>query len=270
MNGSRFLCATALLASLLGAACDDDENDNDSAAGALRPSGSGGGTGASTNTAGSGTGAGSSSTAVPGGTSGGSSAGPSSGAAGAAGVSAPGAAGATGQGTAVTSPDAGASLDAGVPSAFGDAGAAELSDGQILGVVDILNAGEVEQAQAALPRLTEESVQAFANDMVTEHGAARQDLQGLAQMQGLALADSDLATQLSGRSAANIAALNAAAAGSVDALYIQLQVGAHGEALQLLDQLIEAADAPAVEAQLITLRGSVDAHLNRARELAPQ
>ena len=69
------------------------------------------------------------------------------------------------------------------------------------------------------------------------------------------------------RSAAVVEALNGATDDAVDDLYIQSQVGAHLEALTLLDQMIEVVDAQPLEGQLILLRGSVDAHLNRAREL---
>jgi putative membrane protein len=256
MNHPKLLCATALLAALLGNACDDNDDTNDSDSGALRPNGGAGGTAASTNTGGSGGGAGSSSTGVPGGASGAANAGAS----GATSMIA--AAGAAGQGTAVASPDAGVGSDGETPSLSADAGAVDLSDGQILTVANTLNAGEVEQAQAALPRLVDENVQAFANDMVTEHTAAQQDLQSFAQTH------SELATQLANRGAANVAALTAAPAESVDALYIDQQVSAHGEALQLIDQLIDAVDAPLLEAQLVTLRSSVAAHRNRASELA--
>lgn len=94
----------------------------------------------------------------------------------AAGATASGSAGTAGR-TNVDAGVAGATGSSDAGALGGDAGAVlALEDGQILYVADTLNAGEVDQARAALPKLTNADVRSFANDMITEHGTARDQL----------------------------------------------------------------------------------------------
>jgi putative membrane protein len=158
------------------------------------------------------------------------------------------------------------SADAGLPA--GDAGpASALDDGQILYAADTLNAGEVEQARAALPKLTNGGVRDFAQQMIDEHGAARDRLLQLAEDQTIDPAQSDVAEELRSKSQSNVESLLGAARSTSDALYIELQVSAHVDALELLDQLSSAADAEPLRQELIAQRGSVQTHLDRARAL---
>jgi putative membrane protein len=183
----------------------------------------------------------------------------------AAGATATGGAGTAGRGSNADAGVAGSS-DAGALG--GDAGAVlALKDGQILYVADTLNAGEVDQARAALPKLTNADVRSFANDMITEHGTARDQLLQLADDQDIAPAGSEVADDLHSKSDSAVQRLLAAAPDGTDALYVQLQVTAHVDAAALLDQLITAADSDPLRTQLTDLRSSVQSHLDRARAL---
>ena len=153
-------------------------------------------------------------------------------------------------------------------TAQGDAGAvSNLHDGQILFVLDTLNAGEVNEAQAALPKLTNADVQDFAQDMIEDHGSARERLSQLAQEQQMPPEASEIATGLQDESQSVVERLLAAEATEVDTVYVQSQQAAHTEALALLAQLLMAADAEPLRAQLTELRASVQEHLDRAQTL---
>lgn len=160
-------------------------------------------------------------------------------------------------------PDAGASADAGQADA-GVSGVEALADGQIVTVVDVLNASEIEQAQAVLPRLQSDAVRAFAQIMVEEHQAARDALATLATEQQLAAQGSEVADQLRGQSQEVQSDLAAADAAQLDAVYLGTQVTAHGQATILLDELSAAADSPELAAQLSELRLNVQGHLQSA------
>jgi len=161
--------------------------------------------------------------------------------------------------------------DAGAPdAAAADAGAnvaAALGDGQIVTVADVLNASEVEQAQAVLPRLQNDAVRAFAQIMIEEHQAARDGLGTLATEQQIAAANSDVADQLRAQSQQVQSELAAVADAQLDAAYLETQVTAHGEAEALLADLSAAADSPALAAQLSQLRLNVQGHLQSASAL---
>jgi len=166
--------------------------------------------------------------------------------------------------------DAGASpvLDAGGPGGS-DAGAPlALDDNQILYAADTLNAGEVDEARAALPKLSEGDVQDFAQDMINEHGAARDGLTRIAQEQSIAPAGSDLASELQAKSRSAVESLLGAAAPGIDALYVDLELSGHVAAASLLDELIAAADSEPLQAELTDLRASVQTHLERVRALS--
>jgi predicted outer membrane protein len=185
------------------------------------------------------------------------------------GVGAAGAGGSAGNsGAANAAGAAGASFDGGVPGDAGLAATAQnLSDGEIVFAADTLNAGEVDEARAALPRLGNEAVRAFARQMIEEHQTARDQLLQLADDQDLTPALSDVAEDLRQQSESVIAQLLAPEATSLDALYINSQVTAHGLALQTVDGLIAGSDNAALRQQLTALRSSVEEHLSRAREL---
>jgi putative membrane protein len=142
-----------------------------------------------------------------------------------------------------------------------------LQDGEILFVADTLNVGEVDEAEAALPKLTDSGIRDFAQEMIDEHGTARDQLQQLAQQQMMTMAPSAVATNLQSESRSIVSSLNAATPDAADKVYIGSQVKAHTEALTLIDQLLAAADSSALRTQLTTMRASVQEHLNRAQAL---
>jgi putative membrane protein len=281
-KGSSFRYVGLIGLSLM-VACSDNDDGNTRNRGSLRPGTSASGPGTSATgtasnmgtsgpgTPGTSTGAGNTgatgsqgtSNGSVGGTATGAGASGSSGALGNAGAS--GSAGGTGQGSAAgTSGSAGATGMGGQ----GDAGAvSNLDDGQILFALDTLNAGEVNEAQAAVPKLTNADVRDFAQEMIDDHGAARERLSQLAQEQQIPPEQSELATGLQDESQSIVDRLLAAEATEIDTLYVQSQQDAHTEALALLAQLLMAADAEPLRAALTELRASVQEHLDRAQTL---
>jgi len=147
------------------------------------------------------------------------------------------------------------------------AGASNLDDGQILFALDTLNAGEVNEARAALPKLTNADVRDFAQDMIDDHAGARDQLLQLAEQQQILPEASDIATGLQDESQSVVNRLLATQANDIDAMYVQSQQDAHTQAMALLDQLLAGADADPLRTQLTELRASVQTHLNRAQML---
>lgn len=78
--------------------------------------------------------------------------------------------------------------------------------------------------------------------------------------------DSDVATRLRREGEAVLIELLGTAF-PADATYVDSQLTAHAQALELLNGCIDAADADPLRTELTALRASVEAHLNRAREL---
>ncbi len=168
---------------------------------------------------------------------------------------------------ATTSPGGGSDRGAAAAAALASA-AQQLDDAQIVYVADTLNAGKVEQANTALPRLNNEDVRTFAQRMADEHSAARDQLSQLAAQQGLAPGASGLADTLHLQNETAVKRLARTRNLSVDLEYIRSQVAAQQLALVVVDALSAAADSEALRAQLTTLSGQVAEHRATAVELA--
>jgi len=54
--------------------------------------------------------------------------------------------------------------------------AMKLTDGEILGVADTANGGEVDQGKSASAKAQSPAVKAFANRMIADHSAAEQQI----------------------------------------------------------------------------------------------
>lgn len=160
--------------------------------------------------------------------------------------------------------DAGAdpALDAGDPTVVG------LNDGQILAVADALLAGEIEQARVAEALLGDADVIAFASETSAEREAARSTLTSLATAIGIEAEPSSLADDVIAGNATRLESLAAPDGGSIDAVFLSVSEDAHARALERFAALRAAADAPALQAQLLVLEALERSALDRSRELA--
>jgi putative membrane protein len=239
------LVMTALAATSVGACGDDDDNGSESRGGATSAgtgSGGGGRTGSDASGAAQ---TGDAGTPERGG--------------------APGSTDNQESGTGGVASGAVAGSDAG---GAGGAAAVDLSDAQILLVLDTLNQGEVEEGFAVLPRLTVADVKAFAQRMVTDHSQGRQAVAEAADSLGLAPAPSSTQLALKMEGETHVEELRATPSSSLDSVYVNHEVVAHQEALALLAELNTAADAAALKTLIGALTATVQEHLDAGTALA--
>lgn len=146
--------------------------------------------------------------------------------------------------------------------------AGRLSDAQIAQVTSAANTGEVAQANAALPKLTNPEAKQFATMMVEQHGAAQERAAAMLAEKGLTPAASPLSTELQEDSDEIIEEINTADRDEVDKVYMEAQVEVHEKVLKTIDEkLIPSATDPALQQELQTARTEVATHLQRAREI---
>jgi putative membrane protein len=252
-NLTHWLLVTTLLTAS-AAACGDDDDDNSNTGGSS--SAGRGGSGQSGNTSLGGT---DNSTAD-----GGTDSLPNAGRAGSATGINGGAGGAGGElGGLAGMGGAGAAAGADAGGA-GGAAAAALTDAQILLVLDTLNQGEVDEAYAALPRLSAADVKAFAQMMVTDHSAARQMVVATADDLQQNPAPSQVQLDLKEEAEAHVAQLRATSAANLDQTYINMEVAGHADALMLLSELEAAADAAELRTLIGNLETTVQDHYDSA------
>ena len=141
-----------------------------------------------------------------------------------------------------------------------------LSDGQLLFVADTANAGEVEQARAAFPKLEDERVRAFAEEMLVGHQAARDELLRFSDENDVFAKNSRVAVRLK-REGQRVVDQLLRADVPADEPYVDTQVLAHTEALALYDQLVAAADSPELRDLFDAQRATVAEHHDEVTDL---
>ena len=146
---------------------------------------------------------------------------------------------------------------------------AQLSDSEIVHVADVVNNGEIEQAQLAKTKAESPMVKRFAENMIMDHRKAEQTDAKVVKREGIIPEESAAATEIAGASTAALEALRATEPGpEFDRLYIDRQVAQHEKVLDLLDkELIPSAANAKVESELQKTRGMASRHLTRALEI---
>ncbi|MFP2907981.1 DUF4142 domain-containing protein [Pyxidicoccus sp. 3LFB2] len=143
-----------------------------------------------------------------------------------------------------------------------------LTDAQIARVMLVANEGEVQLGELGQSRAASTAVRDFNARMVTEHSAARQRLEQLAQAQGLTPEESPVSLQLQEEVARMRAALARAPAESFDLAMMGSQVAAHARTAMTADSLLAPqARNTALIQELQAQRAHVQEHLVDAVEL---
>jgi putative membrane protein len=144
-----------------------------------------------------------------------------------------------------------------------------LSDAEIARITEVVNSGEIEQAQVAKTKAKDKQVKQFADHMIKEHRKAKQAGAKLVKEEKLAPEESEIASEIEKEGASTLKTLRSAEAGSgFDNVYMDSQATAHQKVLNLLDErLIPSAQDPKLKAELEKSRGMVERHLMEAEKI---
>lgn len=158
--------------------------------------------------------------------------------------------------------------DAGTP---GDAGPViELTDGEILAIVQTVNTGEIAQGELAAENALAASVADYAELMVTSHTTAQSELEVIAMDREIEPESNMLASNIEASAEQVLEQLTELPAETqeFDLAYMASQVSQHTVVLETLRaQLIPQADDPELVAALETLELEVAAHLDMAEDV---
>lgn len=143
-----------------------------------------------------------------------------------------------------------------------------LSDAQIAAVTSAVNRGEIQLGTIALSRARLPEVRAFAQEMVTMHGAAQDRATALLQSLTITPIDTNLSTQLEQDAQRVGIMLQNTAASDFDLTYVQSQVDIHARVLAIFDDtLLPSVSELALRTDLTLARGDVQRHLMEAQSL---
>lgn len=142
------------------------------------------------------------------------------------------------------------------------------ADGHIANIAMVANEGEAQQGSAAATRASSSEVRSFAQMMVTDHTNALNAARDTATRAGITPLENDTTNALRTGTPTVIANLNTYSGAEYDRQYMQYQIALHQWLLNALDtQLIPLARNAELKSLLQTQRGSVAAHLERARAI---
>jgi putative membrane protein len=154
------------------------------------------------------------------------------------------------------------------PSGGSGSASALLTDAQIAAVTTAANTGEIALGNLAVGRARLPEVRAFAQEMVTMHGAAQSRSSALLETLSTIPVASNLSTSLEQDAQRVSAMLENASAADFDLAYIQSQVQIHTQVLEIFDEvLIPSVSSPAIRTDLSLARADVQQHLTEAQAL---
>jgi putative membrane protein len=143
-----------------------------------------------------------------------------------------------------------------------------LSAGQIVGIVNVINRGEVKQAEAALDQLKDANVRDYAETIMREHHDAEAELATVLEKLRVPSVSSILQKELDllGQSMTQI--VDRETPEKVDVTFLEAQVVMHRTALRIVEeQLLPQAKEPELKAYLENLQADLREHLGRATNL---
>lgn len=123
---------------------------------------------------------------------------------------------------------------------------------------------EIQAADIALERSTNDRVKTFATMLKTDHTAASEALKAAVPQ---AAPDATVPTDLDERRQGLIDNLRSASADDFDRVFIDQQIAAHNEALTLHQGFADNADAPALAQHAAATAPKIEAHLRMAEEI---
>ncbi|WP_238539785.1 DUF4142 domain-containing protein [Corallococcus macrosporus] len=147
--------------------------------------------------------------------------------------------------------------------------AVTLTDGQILGVLLVANAGEVMLSQVGQAQATDPTARDYNARMVTMHTEVIQRLEEVAMAQGMAPAESPVSQHLQETAKRTVDLLNGTPQGAMfDLSVMDAQVAAHSGTALLGDSLLAPqVQNPALREELMAVRKTVQGHLQEAANI---
>ena len=146
--------------------------------------------------------------------------------------------------------------------------AGELSDPEVAMIASTAHEAEVEAAELAAKKTKNADVQAFAQKMITEHGAALAKAEATVGKAGITPVASDASRELTTQAEQTMKRLEGLDGAEFDRAYIADQVKMHDQVLQTIDgKLMPAAENPELKTLLTEVRPVIAAHLEEARAL---
>jgi len=142
------------------------------------------------------------------------------------------------------------------------------SDPQIAHIVVTANQIDIDAGKLAKSHSKNKEVQAFAQRMITDHGAVNKQAVALAKKLGVKPEDNDTSKALKKGASENVANLKKLKDGQFDKAYIDHEVAYHQQVLDAVDKvLIPSAQNQELKDLITKVRPAFVAHLEHAKHM---
>ena len=142
------------------------------------------------------------------------------------------------------------------------------SDPQIAGIVVTANQIDVDAGKLAKSSSQNKEVQAFAQQMITDHGAVNKQAAALAKKLKVKPEQSDTSKSLKQGARENMAKLKKLKGAAFDKAYVDHEVAYHEQVLGAIDKvLIPSAQNAELKGLIEKVRPAIAAHLEHAKML---
>jgi len=142
------------------------------------------------------------------------------------------------------------------------------SDPQIAHIVVTANQIDIDAGKLAKSHSKNKEVQAFAQRMITDHGAVNKQAVALAKKLGVKPEDNDTSKALKKGASENVANLKKLKDGQFDKAYIDHEVAYHQQVLDAVDKvLIPSAQNQELKNLITKVRPAFVAHLEHAKHV---
>ena len=140
------------------------------------------------------------------------------------------------------------------------------SDPQIAHIVVTANQIDIDAGKLAKSKSKTKDVQAFAQQMITDHGAVNKQAGALAKKLGVKPEDNDTSRSLKKGASENTANLKKLSGAAFDKAYVDHEVAYHEAVLDAIDKtLIPSAQNAELKSLLVSVRPAFVAHLEHAK-----
>ena len=142
------------------------------------------------------------------------------------------------------------------------------SDPQIAHIVVTANQIDIDAGKIAKSKSKRKDVQAFAQQMITDHGAVNKQAGALAKKLGVKPEDNDTSKSLKKGAADNVAKLKKLKGAEFDQAYVDHEVAYHQAVLDAIDKvLVPSAQNAELKGLIEKVRPEIQAHLDHAKHL---
>ena len=142
------------------------------------------------------------------------------------------------------------------------------SDPQIAHIVVTANQIDIDAGKIAKSKSKNKEVQAFAQQMITDHGAVNKQAGALAKKLGVKPEDNDTSKSLKKGAQENVANLKKLSGAQFDKAYVDHEVDYHQQVLDAIDKvLVPSAQNAELKGLIEKVRPAFQAHLDHAKHV---